>query len=86
MEKAGPILGKPLVAVNKPGAGSPWVTRNLQFEADGHTIGVANVTIFTAKMQGFFPYDYKDFTHLGYFISQYPLLFASTKSKHPLSP
>jgi len=84
MEKAGPILGKPLVAVNKPGAGLTLGYREIyNSKPDGHTIGVANVTIFTAKMQGFFPYDYKDFTHLGYFISQYPLLFASTKSKHP---
>lgn len=84
MEKAGPILGKPLVAVNKPGAGLTIGMREIyNAKPDGHTIGVTNVTIFTSKMQGFFPYDYKDFTHLGYFISQYPLLFASTKSKHP---
>ena len=84
MEKAGPILGKPMIAVNKPGAGLTLGYREIyNSKPDGHTIGVANVTIFTAKMQGFFPYDYHDFTHLGYFISQYPLLFASTKSKHP---
>lgn len=83
MEKAMPILGKPLVAVNKPGAGLTLGYREIyNSKPDGYTIGVANVTIFTAKMQGFFPYDYNDFTHLGYFISQYPLLFASTKSKH----
>jgi tripartite-type tricarboxylate transporter receptor subunit TctC len=84
LEKASALLPKPFVPVNKPGAGMTLAYREVQkAKPDGHTLGVANATIITSKLQGFIPYDYKDFTHLGHYWSMTPVLFASTKVKRP---
>ena len=84
MEKASALLGKPLIPVNKPGAGLTIGYREIyNAKPDGYTIGIANPTIVTARLQGFFPYDYRDFTLLGNFVSLYPVLLASKKTKEP---
>jgi tripartite-type tricarboxylate transporter receptor subunit TctC len=84
MKKASTLLTVPMVAVNKPGAGLTLGYRDVyQAKPDGYTVGIANATVITAKMQGFFPYDYKGFTLLGHVSPSFPLLLASTKTKRP---
>jgi len=84
VEKASPVLGQPIVVVNKPGAGSTigfWQIHDAK--PDGYTIGMATVTIVTSKLQGLFPYDYRDFSLFGTFYRWPPIVVGSTKTKRP---
>ncbi len=83
-EKAAGILGKPIVVVNKPGAGSSIGYREIYgAKPDGYTIGMATITIVTNKISGLLSVDYHDFTLMGTFYRMYADLFASTKTKNP---
>jgi len=76
------ILGEPIVPVNKLGP-EIGTTAIATAKPDGYTLGLAYASMFTAKMQGLFPYDHHDFTTLGSYLAQYPLIYASTKTKNP---
>jgi tripartite-type tricarboxylate transporter receptor subunit TctC len=83
-EKMSAILGKPIMVVNKPGAAQTIGYRELhQAKPDGYTIGLAYLTIVTAKLQGRFQYDYRDFTLIGRHYTTNPVIVASTKTKRP---
>jgi tripartite-type tricarboxylate transporter receptor subunit TctC len=83
-EKASKILGKPIVVVNKPGAGQTIAWRELyQSQPDGYTIGSPTLTIITAKLQGLYDRDYRDFTLICRSYYNNPILIASTKTKAP---
>jgi tripartite-type tricarboxylate transporter receptor subunit TctC len=85
-EKLSKILGKNVVVVNKPGAGHSIAYGEVyKAKPDGYTIGVCTSSLITLKMQGFYPYDYNDFTPLGHYWSMSPILFASTKTKRPFT-
>ena len=84
VEKASSVLGKPIMVVNKPGAGSSIGYREVyNAKPDGYTIGMSTITIVTLKIQGLLPVDYHDFTLMGTFYRMYANLFASTKTKNP---
>ncbi|RJR30681.1 MAG: tripartite tricarboxylate transporter substrate binding protein [Desulfobacteraceae bacterium] len=84
MERVAKILGQPFVIVNKPGAGQTIGYREVyQAKPDGYTIGMGVASLITAKLQGFLPYDYRDFTLMGNFWSANPLIIASTKTSRP---
>ena len=84
LEKASAILGKPIVIVNKPGAGQTIGYREIyRAKPDGYTIGTTSATIVTAKLLGLFSYDYRDFTLLGRPHHSVPIVIASTKRKNP---
>ncbi len=86
MERASAILGKPIIIVNKPGAGNTIGYREVyQAKPDGYTIGIATLSLVTVKLQGLFPYDHHDFTLLGSFNAHYPMIVASTKTKRPFT-
>lgn len=86
MEKASAILGKPIIIVNKPGGGHTIGYREVfQAKPDGYTIGIGALTIVMSKLQGLFPYDYRDFTLMGSFTAQYPMIVASTKTQRPFA-
>lgn len=83
-QKASAILGKPIMIVNKPGAGSTIGYRELYgAKPDGYTIGMATITIVTNKLQGLLPFDYHDLSLLGTFYRMYGNVFGSTKTKRP---
>ncbi len=84
-EKASKILGKPIVVVNKPGAGQTIAYRELyQSQPEGYTIGSPTLTIITAKLQGLYDRDYRDFTLICRSYCGAPItLIASTKTKTP---
>jgi tripartite-type tricarboxylate transporter receptor subunit TctC len=82
MERVSTILGKPIIVVNKPGAGQTIGYREIyQAKPDGYTIGSGALTLITAKLQGFFPYDHRDFTLMGVYYFQSALIFASNKTQ-----
>ncbi len=82
LEKVSAILGKPIMPVNKPGAGQTIAYREVyQAKPDGYTIGNGALSLITAKMQGFFPYDHRDFTLMGVYFFQSPVIFASNKTE-----
>jgi tripartite-type tricarboxylate transporter receptor subunit TctC len=84
VEKASPVLGQPVVVVNKPGAGSTMGYYQIHdAKPDGYTIGMGTVTLVTSKLQGLFPYDYNDFSLIATFYRWPPIIVASTKSKRP---
>ncbi len=86
MEKASAILGKPIMIVNKPGGGQTIGYREVyQSKPDGYTIGIGTLTVITTKLQGLFPYDHRDFTLMGSFNANYPMIVASTKTKRPFT-
>jgi tripartite-type tricarboxylate transporter receptor subunit TctC len=77
-------LGKPIMIVNKPGAGSSLGYREiLASKADGYTIGTATGSIVTNKIQGIMRNDFQDFTLIGTYATYIPFLIASTKTQHP---
>jgi tripartite-type tricarboxylate transporter receptor subunit TctC len=83
-EKASKMLGKPIVVVNKPGAGQTISFREIyQSQPDGYTIGTAHLPLITAKLQGLFDRDYRDFTLICRTSYSNPILIASTKTKTP---
>jgi tripartite-type tricarboxylate transporter receptor subunit TctC len=86
LEKASPLLGKPIIGVNKPGAGQTiGYLEAYKAKPDGYTICAFTGSIITGRLLGFFPYDYHDFTPiclLGYG----PLIIvSSTKTEHPFN-
>ena len=82
MESVGKILGQPVVIVNKPGAGSSIGYREIHAaKPDGYTIGWGSATIITNKLQGVSPIDYHDFTHFGAYLTFFPIVLGSMKSK-----
>ena len=84
VQKASAILGKSIVVVNKPGAGSVLGYRELQdAKPDGYTIGMGTITIVTNRLQGLMPLDYYNFTLLGTFYRAYMNIFGSNKTKRP---
>ena len=84
VEKASPVLGQPVVVVNKPGAGSTMgYYQTHDAKPDGYTIGLGTVTLVTSKLQGLFPYDYNDFSLMATFYRWPPIIVASTRSKRP---
>ena len=84
MEKASALLGKPILVVNKPGAGHTIGYREVyRAKPDGYTIGMASGSIITAKLQGLLPYDHRDFTHLCTVTYVYPMIVASMKTQRP---
>lgn len=83
-QKASPLLGQPMMVVNKPGAGSSLAYREVHdAKPDGYTIGMSFGTIITNKLQGISPYDYRDFTVLGLCTLYTPIVVASTKNPRP---
>jgi tripartite-type tricarboxylate transporter receptor subunit TctC len=84
LEKASALLRTPIMVVNKPGAGQTIGYREIyQAKPDGYTIGCGYLTLITSKLQGRFPYDYRDFTLIGHHVAVSPIIVASTKTKRP---
>jgi tripartite-type tricarboxylate transporter receptor subunit TctC len=84
MEIASPILGKPIIIVNKPGAGQVIGNRELfKAKPDGYTIGTGSATIILSKLQGLTPFSYRDFTLIAFTYQALPIVLASTKTKTP---
>jgi tripartite-type tricarboxylate transporter receptor subunit TctC len=82
IEKASAALGQPIMVVNKPGAASTIGYYQIHdAKPDGYTIGLGTATLVTNKLQGLFPYDYRDFTPIGTYYCWSPIIVASTKSK-----
>ena len=83
MEKSSKLLGKSIMIVNKPGAGQTVGYREVYAsKPEGYTIGTCTASIITAKMQGIYKYDHRDFTLLGFVYHALPILLASKKSPH----
>jgi len=86
LEKASPVLGKPIIVVNKPGGGQTiGYMETYKARPDGYTICAFTGSIVTGKMLGFFPYDHHDFTPvclLGYGSS---IIISSTKTENPFN-
>ena len=84
MQKAAAIIGKPIVIVNKPGGGQTIGFREIYgAKPDGYTLGLGNISLITAKMQGLLPYDHHDFTPVCLLNVVSATVVASTKSKRP---
>ncbi len=57
-EEASPLLGQPVVVVNKPGAAGTLVAPLLKAaEADGHTIGQVPITVYRHALMNHVPWD-----------------------------
>lgn len=83
MAKVSQILGQPIMFVNKPGGGSSIGYREtLRAKPDGYTMGWGSATLISNKLQGISNFDYHDFIPLGPFATYFPVVVASTKSKH----
>jgi tripartite-type tricarboxylate transporter receptor subunit TctC len=84
MQKASEILGKPVVIVNKPGGGQTIGLREIYAaKPDGYTIGLGNLSVVLAKMQGLLPHDYRDFTNICLLSASSTVISASTNTKRP---
>jgi tripartite-type tricarboxylate transporter receptor subunit TctC len=76
-------LGQPIIVVNKPGGGSSIGYRAIHdAKPDGYTFGWYSATLITNKLSALLPYDYHDFVMLGSHATYFPVIIASTKSKH----
>jgi tripartite-type tricarboxylate transporter receptor subunit TctC len=83
-QRVSTILGKPLIIVNKPGAGSSIGFREVfGSKPDGYTIGMGHATIIINKLAGILPYDHNAFTVLGTYATFIPIIVASTKTQRP---
>ena len=83
-QKASAVLGKPIMIVNKPGAGSTIGYREIHgSKPDGDTIGMATIALVSSKVQGLMPMDYHDFSLIGTFYKMYANLYGSMKTKRP---
>jgi tripartite-type tricarboxylate transporter receptor subunit TctC len=83
LAKVSQILGQPIMIINKPGAGGSIGYREiLRAKPDGYTIGWGSGTLISNKLQGITNFDYRDFIPLGPFATYFPVVIASTKSKH----
>ena len=70
IEKLSPLLGQPIMVVNKPGAGSSIGYREVHgAKPDGYTIGLAATTIVSNKLQGLLPFNHRDLSIMGTFYS-----------------
>ena len=57
-EEAEPLLGQPLIVVNKPGAAGTLVAPALKAaEPDGHTIGQVPITVYRHALMNHVPWD-----------------------------
>ena len=57
-EEVQPLLGQPVVVINKPGAGGTQVAPLLKMaEPDGHTIGQVPVTVYRHALMNHVPWD-----------------------------
>lgn len=57
-EEAAPLLGQPIVVINKPGAGGTQVAPLLRAaEPDGHTIGQVPITVYRHALMNKVPWD-----------------------------
>ena len=57
-EEAEPLLGQPIVVVNKPGAAGTLVAPALKAaEPDGHTIGQVPITVYRHALMNHVPWD-----------------------------
>ena len=84
IQKAAPILGKPIIPIYKPGAGSTIGYREIyDAKPDGYTIGTATITMMVTRLQGLLPVDYRDYTLLGTYYRMNAIVVGSTKSKRP---
>jgi tripartite-type tricarboxylate transporter receptor subunit TctC len=84
LQKVSAILGKPVIVVNKPGAGSSIGMREVHdAKPDGYTIGMSHATILINKPLGTLPYDHAGFTVMGTYATLVPIIVASTKTSRP---
>lgn len=84
MERVSKILGKPIMIVNKPGAGCSIGYNELhRSKPDGYTIGWSSATNIVLKLQGISKIDYHDFTPLGGYATFFPILIGTTKGPRP---
>jgi len=84
LHKVSDMLGKPVLVLNKPGAGSSIGYRQVHdAKPDGYTIGWGAATVATNKLQGLLPYDHSEFSILGGYATIVPVLFASTRTEKP---
>jgi tripartite-type tricarboxylate transporter receptor subunit TctC len=85
-DKISPLLGKPIIIVNKPGAGQTIGYREAyQAKPDGYTLCSAAGSIALVKLLGLFPYDHHDFTLIGLIFYSHPILIGSTKTPKPFT-
>lgn len=57
-EEAEPLLGQPIVVINKPGAAGTLVAPTLKAaEPDGHTIGQVPITVYRHALMNHVPWD-----------------------------
>lgn len=83
-QKASEILGKPIIIINKPGAGSSIGFLEINgAKPDGYVIGYGAIVMLTSKLSGVSRLGYTDFTHLGAFYRMGTNVFGSTKTKRP---
>lgn len=83
MKNASQIIGQPIMIVNKPGGGSALGFRELhRAKADGYSIGWGSSTLIANKLQGLSNIDHHDFTMLGSYVTNIPVILASKNSKH----
>lgn len=77
------LIGKPLVVVNKPGAGGSLGYKAIHdAKPDGYTIGLGMGTLITNKLQGTLPYDHHDVTMMAVIYDMKPAILGSRRSKH----
>jgi tripartite-type tricarboxylate transporter receptor subunit TctC len=83
-QNASEILGKPIIIVNKPGAGTTLGSLEIyNAKPDGYVIGIGMASLLTSRLAGLSRLHFKDFTHMGTFYTQYANVFGSTKTKRP---
>jgi tripartite-type tricarboxylate transporter receptor subunit TctC len=83
-QKASEILGKPIIIVNKPGAGSSIGFLEIYgAKPDGYVIGYGAIVMITSKLAGVSRLGHTDFTHMGAFYRMGTNVFGSTKTKRP---
>ncbi len=84
LEKVSEVLGQKVVVVNEGGAaGIPAYLKLYQAKPDGYTIGLGTINIITHKIQGLFPYDYRDYTLFGCCYPSTLVILGSNKTKKP---
>jgi tripartite-type tricarboxylate transporter receptor subunit TctC len=84
--KASPLLGKPIVVVNKPGGGQTiGYLEAYKAKPDGYTIFASAGSIVIGKLLGFFPYDHHNFTPICLLGYGPPIVISSTKTDHPFN-
>lgn len=82
LQKASEIIGKPMIAVNKPGGGSTIGFRETHnAKPDGYTIGILVTSIAWNKLTGLMPFDYRDFTPICLTYAGFPVIYGATKTQ-----